>query len=409
MTSVSPLLDMRAEFAKTRRPRETAHQMPGRVYTSAAVADEEKKRIFMDTWLCVGREEEVANPGDFMTGQITDEPFIISRDKAGQLHGLLNMCRHRGVPVAEGSGNTRGFSCPYHAWYYDLQGKLLASPHMGKSEVDLANCRLKTLSLATWRGWIFVSFNQNPVPFADFIAPFDKELWWFKSEDVRLAEKVVLKVDCNWKLLVENLIDIYHVPVLHKASFGGFLKTERDKIQFKLLDNGGWVYEQEARPHSKAGNQLFPTLPWLEGMGIGTSLKAGIFPNLNLSLRYDSLRMWQVWPVSQGKCEIHLYSLFAPSAFDSPHFAANYEEYKTFLLAAIMNEDGPMVVQLQQAMASEFYDPGPLSHMEGAVHHLMNHYLDVLTGEPSRKRDPSGTGPTTAAAEADTPANEQAA
>jgi choline monooxygenase len=381
MSTELPLLDMRAGFARTRRPRATAHQMPGQVYTSPEVAVVEKERIFMDTWLCVGRTEELPQPGDYMTGQIMDEPYIVSRDKEGRLHALLNMCRHRGVPVAQGKGNTRGFSCPYHAWYYDLQGKLLASPQMGKSEVDLSDCRLKSMRLEQWRGWIFISFNPSAEPFADFIAPFEKELWWFKSEDTRLAEKVVLEIDCNWKLLVENLIDIYHVPVLHKASFGGFLKTDRDKIEFKLLERGGWVYEQEARPHSKGGNQLFPTLPWLEGMGIGTSLKAGIFPNLNLSLRYDSLRMWQVWPVSQGKCEVHLYSLFAPKAFDAPDFQANYDEYKSFLLSAIIDEDGPMVVQLQKAMASSLYDPGPLSHMEGAVHHLMNHYLDVLTGE----------------------------
>lgn len=375
-------------FEKTRHPRPTAYQMPGAVYTDPEVLREEKQRIFLRSWMCAGREESIPEAGDYMTGQVLGEPFIVARDKTGGISAMLNMCRHRGVPVAEGQGHVRGFSCPYHAWYYDLQGKLIASPHMGRSEVDLSGYRLRPLQVATWRGWIFVSFSAEAEPFERFIAPFDEELWWFKSEQTRLAEKVVLPIACNWKLLVENLIDIYHVPILHKASFGGFLKTERDKIQFKLLGRGSWVYEQEARPHAKGGRQLFPTLPWLEGMGIGTSLKAGIFPNINLSLRYDSLRMWQVWPVSEHSSEIHLYSLFAPSAFDAPDFQANYEEYKSFLLAAIVNEDGPMVVQLQKAMASGFYEPGPLSHMEGAVHHVMTHYLDVMTGSEATQPAP---------------------
>ncbi|MES2534283.1 MAG: aromatic ring-hydroxylating dioxygenase subunit alpha [Pseudomonadota bacterium] len=387
MTSTFPLSDMREQIARTRLPRPLAHQMPGKIYTSPEVAALEKERIFLDSWLCVGREEEVQNPGDYMTCEVANEPFIVSRDKEGRVSAFLNMCLHRGVPVAEGRGNARGFSCPYHAWYYDLQGNLVATPHLGNSEVNLANCRLKPMKLALWRGWIFVSFNPDVEPFEAFIAVYEKELWWFKSGETRLAEKVVLKIDCNWKLLVENLIDIYHVPVLHRASFGGFLKSDKDTLEFKLLPRGGWSYEQEARPHSKGGEQLFPTLPWLEGMGVGTSMKAGIFPNLNLSLRYDSLRMWSVWPVSEGKTELHMYSLFAGAAFDDPGFQPKYEEYKSFLLNAIMNEDGPMVVKLQKSMASGFYEPGPLAHLEGAVHHLMNYYLDVIDGTNRETND----------------------
>jgi choline monooxygenase len=368
----------RAQYKQTMLPRAKAHQMPGRLYTSPEIFAAEKEQIFMKTWLCVGREEQVANPGDYMTGEVMAEPYIVARNKNGNVRAFLNMCRHRGVPVAEGAGNTRGFSCPYHAWFYDLEGKLVAAPLMTQSEVDLTDCRLKPMKLALWRGWIFVSFNADVEPFEAFIGPLEQKLWWFKSDQCKLADKVTLDIDCNWKLLVENLIDIYHVPILHKASFGKFLKSDKEKIDFELLHNGAWQYEQEARPHAKGGRQLFPTLPWLEGRGIGTSMKAGIFPNLNLSLRFDSLRMWVAWPRTESKTELLVYSLFAPAAFEQADFAENYEEYKSFLLPAIVDEDGPMVVKLQQAMASKFYEPGPLSHMEGAVHHLMRHYLEVM-------------------------------
>jgi Rieske 2Fe-2S family protein len=88
--------------------------------------------------------------------------------------------------------------------------------------------------------------------------------------------------------------------------------------------------------------------------------------------------MWQVWPVTAGRSELHVYSLLAPSAFADPEFARKYEEYRSFILNAIAEEDGPMVVKLQKAMESPFYEPGPLAHLEGAVHHMMNHYLDVV-------------------------------
>jgi choline monooxygenase len=368
-----------AQYKQTMLPRAKAHQMPGRLYTSPEIFAAEKEHIFMKTWLCVGREEQVADPGDYMTGEVLTEPYIIARSKTGDLHAFLNMCRHRGVPVAEGAGNTRGFSCPYHAWFYDLEGKLVSAPLMSQSEVDLTDCRLKPMKLALWRGWIFVTFNVAAEPFESFIGPLEQKLWWFRSDLCKLADKVTLEIDCNWKLLVENLIDIYHVPVLHRASFGKFLKSDKEKIDFELLHNGAWQYEQEARPHAKGGRQLFPTLPWLEGRGVGTSMKAGIFPNLNLSLRFDSLRMWIAWPRTESKTELFVYSLFAPAAFKDADFAKNYLEYKSFLLPAIVDEDGPMVVKLQQAMASNFYEPGPLSHMEGAVHHLMRHYLGIMS------------------------------
>lgn len=378
-----PFTDMREGILKTRLPLAQASQLPGRLYCSDPIAALEKERIFLKTWLCVGREEQVAKSGDYFTGRIADEPFVITRDSDGAVNAFMNMCLHRGVPVASGSGHARNFSCPYHAWGYDLRGQLIAAPFMQKSTMNgTEGHKLKPVQVVCWRGWIFITFNDQPEPFSEFIAPYERELWWFKTEQCRSAERVVLEVGCNWKLLVENLIDIYHVPVIHKGSFGGFLKTDRNQIEFKLLERGGWVYEQESRPHSKTGAQMFPTLPWLEGMSSSTSVKAGIFPNLNLSLRYDSLRMWQIWPTAIDKTEIHLYSLFPHAAFELPNFAALYEEYKDFIVGAIANEDGPMVVELQKAVGSRFYQPGQMSHLEGAVHHLMNYYLDAI-GAPT--------------------------
>lgn len=375
---IVPLADLQEAFAETRRPRAEARQLPGAVYTSPAVAALEKERIFLDTWLCAGRVEEIPGAGDFITREIAGEPFVVTRDGDGRINAFMNMCLHRGVQVAAGQGNAKDFTCPYHAWLYDLKGRLIATPHLGKSGVDMKDWRMRELRSATWRGWIFVSFSAHPVPFAEFIAPSEKELWWFQTDQCRLAKKEVLEIGCNWKLLVENIIDIYHVPVLHRGSFGGYMKIDRDKSPFRLLPRGGWIYEQESKPHSKGGRQLFPTLPWLEGTNPAASYKAGIFPNINLSLRHDSIRMWQLWPLTPEKTEMHMYTLFADSAFDQPDYAKNYEEYREFILRAITDEDGPMVVRLQQAVGSPFYRPGPLAPLEDAVHHLMNYYLDVM-------------------------------
>ena len=183
---------------------------------------------------------------------------------------------------------------------------------------------------------------------------------------------------CNWKLLIENLVDVYHVPVLHKGTFGRFVKYG-DDFKIRLLPRGGWSYDQKAPPHSSTGKQVFPPLPWLSGMAGDTSSRAGIYPNLNLSMRFDSLRMWQVWPVTPERSQLLVYLLFAPPALDAPDFRENLETYKGFL-RQLIGEDAEMVTSLQNAMASPLYEPGPLAEQEAAVHHMMKNYLDAVFG-----------------------------
>lgn len=384
-----PLHDLRDKIARVYEPVADARHTPGEFYSSPEIVAIEKQRIFLMTWLCAGRVEEVENVGDYMTHVIADEPFVVARDESGEVVAYMNMCLHRGVEVVSGRGNAKDFSCPYHAWLYDIGGNLIVAPRMTQSHADLKNCRMKRLKSAVWRGWIFISFNADPVPFAEFIAPFEgQSLWWFQTDRCRLAEKMVIDVDCNWKLLVENLVDVYHVPVLHKGTFGGFVKKSKDdRFDVELLPNGGWAYEQKAKAHSKTGTRTFPMLPWLEGMADDTSFRAGIYPNLSLSMRIDSLRMWQVWPTSPSKTQLHIYLMFPPVAFEQPDFRANLEDYKAFI-TQLVSEDASMVVSLQRAMKSPFYEPGPLSHTETAVQHIMKNYLDVVMGNeggPARK------------------------
>lgn len=374
-----PLLDLREKAAHVYRDLPEANHVPGEFYSSAYVAKLEKERIFLETWLCVGRSEEIPLPGDYTTCQIADESFVLARNEAGDINAFMNMCVHRGVAVVSGKGNAQDFSCPYHAWLYDLSGNLVTAPRMTQTKAVLKDCRMRRLKLETWRGWIFVSFNPEPMSFDDFIAPYEKELWWFQTDRCRMADKMVIEVDCNWKLLVENLVDVYHVPVLHKGTFGGFVKKNKtDTFDVRLLPRGGWAYEQKARPHSSTGARTFPMLPWLEGMSEDTSCRAGIYPNLSLSMRSDSLRMWQVWPISASRCVLHIYLMFPHEAFDQPDFSTNLEEYKGFI-TNLVAEDASMVVSLQHAMQSPFYEPGPMSHLEAAIQHIMKNYLDVVT------------------------------
>lgn len=374
------LRELAPAFELTRESLHRARHLPGGVYSSPEIYAMEKDRIFMTHWLSVGRVEELPDPGDYMTFSVMDEPIIISRNEEGEISICLNMCLHRGVAVARGSGNTKDFSCPYHAWLFSVDGKLISAPGMKESEVDLNGRRLKPLPVKIWRGWIFTSFAAEPTSFEDYIAPYEKSLWWFQSGECKLAEKVEIELNCNWKFLVENLIDIYHVGIIHRSTFGGFVKGE--KLKFELEPNGGWRTQYEARPHSKSGAQVFPTLPWAQDQPSGIACKAGIYPNLNISMRADSLRMWHIWPVGPGKTKVICYLLFPEAAFSIPNYEEELKKYRDFV-AQIVAEDAVMVESLQQASASRFFEPGPMAALEEALHHLENHYIDLMTGEPA--------------------------
>ena len=110
-----------------------------------------------------------------------------------------------------GEGNLEEFSCPYHGWLYDLQGKLIGVPYMKEAEgFDPANCRLKPLRLGTWAGWVFINFDEYAESFESSIAWFDDAFGMFQMEDCRFSGKYVTELDCNWKFVNENLMDVYH-------------------------------------------------------------------------------------------------------------------------------------------------------------------------------------------------------
>lgn len=375
-TAEQILTRLAPKFSETREKMTRARHLPGEVYYSPEIYALEKERIWMTHWLSVGRLEELPNVGDYMSMRIVDEPIVVARSGPDQISVYMNQCLHRGVEVASGCGNATDFSCPYHAWLFGVDGRLIAAPGMKATEIDLKGARLRPLQHRIWRGWIFINFADDPEPFEEFIVPYEQHLWWFQTDKCRTADKVVIDVKCNWKFLTENLIDIYHVGVIHTSTFGGFVKSSGG-LKFNLEKNGGWHVSYEARPHSKGGQQVFPTLPWATDKPSGIACKAGIYPNLNLSMRSDSVRMWHVWPVSPSQTQIVCYLLFPEDAFAIPNYEQELAQYRDFV-KQIIAEDAVMVESLQNSAASKFFRPGPMSPLEEALYHMENHYLDLM-------------------------------
>ena len=363
----------------TRQDLLRSRHLPGGIYASPEVYRREIEEYFCRDWLFMGREEQFASPGDYEARRVFGRPIIIARDRDGRLNAVHNMCQHRGVEVAEGKGNRDHFSCPYHGWTYDLSGRLRGAAYMKQSDgFDRDSCRLPPLRLETWRGNIFVSFAETPRPFADAIEPFEQDFARLHMEKCRVADVTRLQLECNWKFFHENLMDFYHVGVLHAKTFGARFSWGTDDV--KLRDGGGLMIRYKAAPSTPDGQTRFHKAAWLADEENSFACTGYLPPNLTLFGRVDCVKLMSAWPLGPDRCEVLLYLLFPEEFFADPDFDSKLKVYTDYQ-HVIYEEDRSMIESMQRAMALPNYVPGRMSVMEKPIHHFLNGYLDRIFGK----------------------------
>ena len=365
-------------IADTRKPLNEASHLPGYFYTSQEMYEVEKERIFFRDWLPIARVEEIEKPGDYMTFRIVDEPFIVARDTTGKLNAFMNRCAHRGVAVAKDPGHAKEFMCPYHGWLYDLEGRLVGAPAMDQAVGwDKKDCRLKPVTLREWAGWIFITFNDNPMPWEEWIAPYEKEFGFLRQEKCRLADKIVVEVDCNWKFPLENLMDNYHSAVLHVKTIGPTLSVGR----YTGIRKGSAAFtaHYEARPMTADGQSRFGKMPWMTDKEENFACSAHIAPNMHMLARCDNVHPFIFWPIGKDRCRITCYMLWPEEWHSLPDFRERVAPYNAFT-RAVIDEDVSVMESQHDAASSPRYEPGRLSRLELGVHNLLNYDADRVLG-----------------------------
>lgn len=367
---------------RTRERLDRARHAPGYVYTSPEILRLESERLFARDWLFVGRAEEFEKPGDYRAFRVLDEPVVLARDKEGRLHAFANVCVHRGVEVASGAGNTDFFSCPYHAWRYDLSGRLITAPLMKTTDgFDPRTCRMKPVRLAEWAGNIFLCFDEATPSFADYAMQFMAAFDFVRMGECRLAGTLTLEFDCNWKFIVENLMDLYHVRTLHYSTFGQY--TQMDPSGVTLMKNGGMAWRYTSAPSTPGGKSLFGKMPVLASEPDNFAATGYLCPNFQIFIRMDQVRLFTTWPLGPDRCRVQHYSLFPAIHFTEPDFKEKAAVYRDYI-ALVLEEDQGMVQSLQRAMSTRAYQPGPMAELEVAIHHVLNNILTRISegGEP---------------------------
>ena len=212
-------------------PDDAPLSLAGRHYTDPSLFERECETVLRDAWHYLGREDEIPKPGDYFTTNLLTEPLLIARGDDDVIRVMANVCRHRGMPLVEGTGSEKRFVCRYHAWSYGRDGALASAPRMPKERVK--DCRLHEFRSEIWRGGIYVNLSGGADPLAPQLGRLDDLIGIYDQSKMVHAHTEEEVWACNWKLLVENFMEAYHLSVVHPETLHPYTPTGLSKYAMK--------------------------------------------------------------------------------------------------------------------------------------------------------------------------------
>lgn len=372
------------EFVVSTAPVREATSLPPDCYVSPEFFEFEKDVIFGREWLCVGRVEQVPEPGDYISIEIANEPLVVARKHDGFISVLSAVCQHRGAIIGEGgSGNCgKHLRCPYHWWSYDLDGVLKGAPQMHETvDFTKSNVRLPKLAVEVWNGFIFANMDPEAEPLAPRLAGLDEILAPYGLAALKTTEQDISTHQFNWKLMVENGIEPYHATYLHHRRLDA--PKERHYVNPGFDDDSGAIvsfvvhglYDLALNPTYK------PYFPVIEGLGDTERQRLGfatVPPNLMLGWQSDMLFWFLLLPNRVDETDFRWGYLLPESTFD----VIGFDDLLRLAREGIKdynNEDLPIAEAMQKSMRSRWAPRGRYSHEEEVLQQF-NRWLVLRYG-----------------------------
>jgi Rieske 2Fe-2S family protein len=352
-------------FKTTSTFRQGARTLPGRYYTAAEILSEELDRIMRRGWLCIGRADEIPSPGDFVVHDVFGESVIVLRDRAGAVRAHFNVCRHRGTRICEEARGafSETIQCPYHAWTYALDGRLLGAPHMHEVEgFSKRDYPLHSAAVRAWEGFLFLNLASEPEPFDQVFEPVLGRFERFGLGGLVRVRRVEYEVRANWKLIYQNYSECLHCPMIHPelSAKMPYQSGENDLVEGTHL--GGYMLiapPNESITMSGRGCGL--PLGTLAGEELRRAYYYTLMPNMMLSIHPDYAVAYMVWPMAPDRTRVVSDWLMNP---DSPH-APGFDPDGAVEFWDITNkQDWHICERSQLGVSSRAYTPGPYSPRE---------------------------------------------
>ncbi len=371
---------------ESRGTHESAVGLPPSTYTDSDFHLFEIESVFGSEWLCVGRQEQIPNAGDYLAVTRAQEPLIIVRNGSGSISAMSGVCQHRGMCLSASvdrsdeemldrpqfdPGSGRQFRCPYHYWVYDLDGRLVGAPEMAQTPgFNLEDIRLPQLAVEVWKGFIFVNFSLDAVPLAPRLHKLEAVLANYDVDNLVTVEPEVMHdVPFNWKIMVENFMEMYHNSRLHNGIHDFAPSSGAWYQDYEAGDGALFGFNQMVEPDggfNPTFKALFPPLPGITMEERQRIVFAFVPPTLLLGFQPDSAFWFAVDPTGPTSHDLSMAYIFPGSTIEREDFNETLDEAIDGV-ANFVRQDMPTNVATQLGLRSRFAPRGRYSWQEGVL------------------------------------------
>jgi len=358
------------------------YTLPSEYYHSEDIFQQELDKIFYRRWQLACREEQIPLPGDFLTIPVGEESIIVTRTKSGAIRAHFNVCRHRGTRICmEDAGHFENgiIQCPYHAWQYDLDGKLKGAPFMrdvpGFEKKDYG---LFKAHVAVWGGFVFVNISESPRPFEDEMSGLIGRFEAWNLPDLRIAHHIPYKLKCNWKLILQNYQECYHCPGVHPmlTEWTPFQNAVHDCMDGSVI--GGYMtMTKKLGSMTMDGEAAGPPVCDVAGDDLQRVHYYSVYPNLLLSPHPDFVLYHLIRPVSVREITNDCYFLLHPDVINDPDRMKRFQSAIEFW-DMTNQQDWGVCEQMQLGTRSRRFDRGRYAPQEDILYALDREVLRAL-------------------------------
>ncbi|MDI9893321.1 aromatic ring-hydroxylating dioxygenase subunit alpha [Rhodococcus sp. IEGM 1381] len=354
-------------------PESLISTLPGRYYTDPAIFELEQEKIFEELWICAVRAADLDKPGAFRTVQIGRESVIVTRTRTGAIKAYLNVCAHRGARICmEDKGEVkRSFQCPYHAWTYDLDGKLIAAPNLTKMpDIDRVRYGLSSVSVEEWLGYVWVNLSDNPASFDTTVVQDIRDrlgdvesIDRYKIEDLGLGRRVSYNVNANWKLIIENFMECYHCATIH-PELTEVLPEFADGYAAQYYVGHGAEFGESVKGFTLDGSEGHDSIPGIAPEQDRRYYAITVRPQVFVNLVPDHVIIHRMYPLAADRTLVECDWLYLPGVVASGRDLQKSVE----LFHRVNLQDFEACERCQPAMSSRKYRDGGV--LVGSEHHI---------------------------------------
>lgn len=371
-TPLDPVAELKAMVAT---PFEQSAAIPKSAYTSEIFLKREIEDVFRKDWVCVGRSDMLKAPGDYLTYELAGQPIMVLRDADGALRAMSNVCLHRMSILLKGQGHTTTIKCPYHGWIYSLDGSLRGAPGMGlNTAFQRRDYCLPQIRVADWLGWIMVTLSADAEDPATHYAQVEDMIGDFGMAGYTQLFHETHVWNTNWKVLAENFMESYHLPVCHAGTIGGLSKLEEMDCPPGLPTfNHHYILKDESFRLAVA----HPRNTRLTGDWRRTTILLAIYPSLLITLTPGYF--WYLSLHPRGVDHVHITYGGGLSAdfMDDPEAEGLFAQSKE-LLDRVQVEDKECTEAVYRGLCADLARPGHLSHLERPIYDFAGYLAGMM-------------------------------